>query len=76
MIDFHAIADEIGLAGKERVDQIAQMERNPKFTAEEVAKRRWRVPVMRQAYQVLKALADSPEAQEIIVARSGGVTWS
>jgi hypothetical protein len=71
MIDFAAIADEIGLSGKERVDQIAQMERNPKYTAEEIAKRRRRVPVMRDAYRVLKALADSPEAQRVILARVG-----
>jgi hypothetical protein len=71
MIDFAAIADEIGLIGKERVEQIAQMERNPKFTAEEVAKRRRRVPVMRDAYRVLKALAECPEAQRIILARVG-----
>jgi len=72
-IDFAAIADELLLIGKERSDNIDAMARNPRdFTAEEVAKRRRRLPTLRQAVIVARALADCPDAQEIIVARVRG----
>lgn len=70
-IDFAAIADELVLIGQERAAAISQMRENARWPSVDVDKREARLPTLRQAVLVLRALRDSPEAQKIIIERVG-----
>jgi hypothetical protein len=70
--DFAAIAKELELIGLERTRAIEQMRANARWPAVDVDKRASRIPTLRQAVIVARALADSPDAQAIVIARVGG----
>jgi hypothetical protein len=70
--DFAAIAKELELIGLERTAAIQQMRANARWPAVDVDKRASRIPTLRQAVIVARTLADSPDAQAIIIDRLRG----
>ena len=71
-IDFAGIADKVQVLCSSFADQTDQMDKNPRMPRAEIEKRRGQLPLMRQAVRVARALAGSPDAQDIIVERVGG----
>jgi hypothetical protein len=70
-LDFDAIEQELTLTGMERVAAIDQMRANPRWPAVDADKRAARIPVLRQAVVVARALRACPEAQKLIIERLG-----
>jgi hypothetical protein len=65
-IDLSHIAKFAALDYRESVDQVDNMERNKKFTAEEVQKRRGRLADKAQAVEVLQVVAGDQRVAEYV----------
>lgn len=67
MIDIIAAADFLALEYRETRDQIDAMERNSKFTAEEIQKRRGRLHLKAQAVHIVRVVANDAAISELVM---------
>jgi hypothetical protein len=66
MIDFTEIASFAAMDWREDRDQIAAMEKNPKFTATEIEKRRARLKIKARAVHVVRVVAENEPIRALV----------
>jgi len=64
--DFTQIADYAALDYRESRDQVDQMERNPKMTAETILQRRSRLELKAQAVHIVRIVADDAAIADLV----------
>lgn len=66
MIDFATCADFLAMDYREDRDQIDAMERNTRFPAEEIQKRRARLKIKAQAVKIVRIVAESEAIRDLV----------
>ena len=66
-LDFVAAAEFLAMDYRESRDQIDAMERNSKFTVEEIQKRRGRLKLKAQAVHIVRVVANDAAISELVL---------